>query len=212
MTVLALTDNATGSVISWGHTEFTPTSTQTVTEIYDQSTYPGGPEKYVKVVANLFAPMSQAERDLVDQWIPERRIIRVRRPAEMQVTTGPADANNGWSSAFAAPLQCPALRAGDYQLAITFELALLASATWNASGPTSAAQVRLLQNGSEIMAWLSSISEYDGRCAVFSATVAEGARPTFDVQIRRLGAAATARMRRLALTIAPVAKPHVDVT
>lgn len=211
----ALITVATGSVVGWGEEDLTGRAGagQSVVTLQTGAAPPAGvPRKYLKVVAGLFVEMTAPEKAAVDLVFPVRKVLRASRAAELTATTGNADPGNGWVSAFSAPLQSPPLEAGEYQLSVSFELALLAAAAWNGSGAASGAQARLLMNGSEIGTWIWPFDTYTRQVGVFSAAQAAGAAPVFDFQIRRAGAAATARARKIVLTIKPIGSPDVDAT
>ena len=211
----ALITVATGSVVGWGEEDLTGRAGagQSVVTLQTGAAPPAGvPRKYLKVVAGLFVEMTAPEKAAVDLVFPVRKVLRASRAAELTATTGNADPGNGWVSAFSAPLQSPPLEAGEYQLSVSFELALLAAAAWNATGALSGAQARLTMNGAEIGTWVWPFETYSRMGAVFSSPMAQGAAPVFDFQIRRAGAAATARVRKLALTITPIGTPEIDAT
>ena len=211
----AIIINATGQVRGWGEENLTGRAGagESVVNINAGAFPPSGvPRKYLKIVAGAFAEMTAPEKAAVDAVHPVRRVLRASRSSELSVTTGNADPGNGWVSAFSAPLQSPPLVAGEYELVCSFELALLAAAAWNGSGAASGAQARLLMNGSEIGTWIWPFDTYTRQVGVFSAAQAAGAAPVFDFQIRRAGAAATARARKIVLTIKPIGSPDVDAT
>jgi hypothetical protein len=207
-----LIHTATGAVISWGAQAFTPGAGQSVVQAEGESFPDGAFNKYVKVAGGVFVAMTAPERAAVDAVFAVRKILRVSRAAEFTVTTGQADAGAGWASVFSAPLQSPPLEAGAYQLSVSFELSLLAPAVWGAGGPNTSAQARLMMNGAEIASWISPFDQYARQTAVFSSSMAAGDAPLFDFQVRRFGAAATARARRVQLTITPLGTPDIDAT
>lgn len=206
--------NATQQVLEFGSLDFTSApgwngATMTQVAIADDAAIPvvNGAEiplKYTKVVAQQFVEMTAPEKAIVDAATPTLAVQRGAANAEQQTTSGHAsDATTGWVSAIGGVKTALPLVGGDWQLIVALELALLASASWNNTGPLSAAQARIVWNGTEIYNWLWPHPHYCGFSVPLGATIAEGVRPTIDIQFRRFGLAATARVRRIRYELAP---------
>jgi hypothetical protein len=214
----AVVHNATGSVLQFGFMDFTDTqsnpyfnsATMSQVQVQDDSTVPvvnGQPValKYVKVLSTQFVEMTALEKATVDAIAPVSSVQRILAPGETIVTTGHAsDTTTGFLTVIGGLKTSRPLVAGDYQLATTFEMALTGNAIWDNTGARSAAQARLLFNGTEIQTWVAPLATYTAFSAILGATLAEGAAPTFDLQIRRFGQAGlNARARRVRIEIAP---------
>jgi hypothetical protein len=201
--------NSTGSVLSYGYSDMSANAgynpaIHSVVQVGDDSYPPDGvPLKYVKVVDSAFVEMSAVEKAAVDAVTPiatpQRKIVM----AETTVATGGTDAATGFATVIGGQVTAKPVKASDYQLLVTFELALVANATWGATGPDRAAQARLMWDGGEIAGWLNPLAFYTTCTAALGAALAEGHTPTIDLQIRRFGSAGSARARRIRLELAP---------
>ena len=138
-------------------------------------------------------------------------IQRKSQAGELIVAAGAVDASTGFASVFGAPLSVAPLAAGDYQLLVSFELSLTANAVWGTSGPDRAAQARVLWNGVEIATWVTPFAQYTLLSGAASATLVDGATPQFDLQLRRFGAAGSARMRRARVELSPIATADISL-
>jgi hypothetical protein len=161
------------------------------------------PLKYTKVVDGWFVEMSAADKSAVDEVTITFEIHRGAAVAEQTNANGGTDANSGWMSLIGGEKRTPPLAGGDWRFAITLELALVAAATWGPSGPDRGAQCRVLWNGNEVLGWLQPLHSYTAVSAAVGMALAEGVRPTLDIQLRRFGTAGTARARRLHYEFAP---------
>lgn len=205
----AVIRTSTGSVLRYGYADFSgdgafDAATETQLALNESAIEPEGvPLKYIKVVAGEFVEMSPAEKAAVDAVTAVGHVLRKLQFDEITVADGGTDTSTGFTSVFGAALQVPPLKAGDWQLIATFELALVAGASWSGTGPDRAAQARLMWNGAEIATWLNPHAHYLTLSASFGATLTEGETPTLDLQIRRFGVAGSARVRRVRLELAP---------
>lgn len=208
--------NATQQVIEYGSIDYVNApgwngATMTQVALLDGATPPvvNGvevPLKYVKVVSGVLVEMTQPEKALVDSLTPSNVVQRGSANAEQTTNTGAggADTTTGWVSVFGGPkTSLYPLIAGDWQLIVSLELALAAVASWNNAGPAAAAQARLMWNGSELHTWIWPHPLYCAFSVPVGATLAEGTKPTIDVQFRRWGTAGTARIRRVRFELAP---------
>lgn len=109
-------------------------------------------------------------------------------------TNGSSD----YADLVAAVLASDPLEAGEYTLSVSFELAVL-NAT---AGSGAQAQVRF--NGAEVALASSGLNVFDMRSASQPVAVQAGDTPTIDIRLRRVGAANTARIRRVRISLAPV--------
>ena len=208
--------NATQQVLEYGSIDYTTApgwngATMTQVPLADGASPPitNGvevPLKYVKVSGGQLVEMNQTEKDLVDSLTPSSAVQRITAGPEQTVNAGAggADTTTGWASVIGGmkTSRFP-LIAGDWQLVVSLELALQAAGNWNNAGPDRAAQARLLWNGSEIATWVWPHPLYTGFGTVMGATLAEGVKPTIDIQLRRWGSAGVARIRRVRFELAP---------
>lgn len=135
-------------------------------------------------------------------------VQRIERNGEVSVTTGQTDPNGGWVVILSA--QSPKLAASEYELTVGFELSLAAAATWGTAGPNRTAQARLLYNGVEIGTWVNPFDAYDRKGITIGAKIEAGATPIFSLELRRFGAAGTARIRRTRMQLSPIVTADVD--
>ncbi len=214
----AVVQNATGSVLQFGFPDFTDLNanpyfnpvTMSQVQVQDDATVPvvNGtpvPLKYVKVVSGQFVEMTALEKSAVDTATPTSSVQRILTPGETIVTSGHAsDATTGFASVLGGVKTSRPLTAGDYQLAVTFEMSLTGNAIWDNNGPRSAAQARLLWNGSELQSWVGPLAFYSTFSALLGAQLSEGSTPTIDLQVRRFGlAGVSVRARRVRIELAP---------
>lgn len=208
--------NATQQVLEYGSIDYISApgwngATMTQVPLLDGATPPvvNGvevPLKYTKVVGGQLTEMTQVEKDLVVSLTPSLAVQRITAGPEQTVNTGAggADTTTGWASVIGGVKTSGfPLTAGDWQLVVSFELALQATAAWNNAGPDRAAQARLLWNGSEIATWVWPHPLYCGFATVMGANLAEGVKPTIDIQLRRWGTTGVARIRRVRFELAP---------
>lgn len=214
----AVVQNSTGSVLQFGFGDFTDVNanpyfnpaTMSQVQVQDAATVPvvNGvpvPLKYVKVVSTQFVEMTALEKAAVDAVTPTSAVQRILFANETIVTSGHAsDATTGFATVIGGVKTSSPLVAGDYQLAVTFEMSLVANAIWDNNGPRSAAQARLLWNGSELQSWVAPLAFYTTFSAILGAQLADGSTPTIDLQIRRFGLAGmNVRARRVRIELAP---------
>lgn len=208
--------NATQQVLEYGDFDYTSlpgwngaTMTQVALTPGAQPPIVNGveiPLKYVKVVSGNFVEMTAQEKALVDSLTPSNTIQRGAANAEQTTNTGAggADTTTGWVSVFGgAKTSAFPLIGGDWQLMVSLEIALAAVASWNNTGPNAAAQARLLWNGAEVHTFVWPHPLYCAFSVPIGATLAEGVKPTIDIQFRRWGASGTARIRRVRFELAP---------
>lgn len=202
----AVIKTATGSVVATGYTDFT---SQLKAGEEQVAVNPGAIEiegvslRYQKIVGGEFVEMTESEKGIVDASTPVAVVQRKTGSPELVVANGGTDAATGFASAIGGVITSRPLKAGDYQLLVTFEMAMVANATWGATGPDRAAQARLLWNGVEIATWINPFAFYSAFSVVAGDTLAEGFQPTIDLQVRRFGNAGSARIRRVRLELAP---------
>lgn len=206
----AVIDTATGYVKRYGTVDFTLESvfkplTETQVDINTVTQIPDGVlQEYTKVVGGNFVEMTAPEKAAVDAVLPTNVVQRKIVDAETIVATGSTDATTGWASVVGGTVTARPLKAGDYQLAVAFELSLTAVAVWAAGGPDRAAQARLLLNGAEIATWVEPLNFYSRMGVTLGDVFTEGAVLTLDLQIRRFGPAGSARARKIRLELSPV--------
>lgn len=205
----ALIQNNTTGILRYGFQDFTTdqdynAGTMTQVNIADEAAAPDDVLiKYCKVVALLIVEMTPAEKIIVDNLTPTAAVQRKIVDPETVIATGGADAVTGWASVIGGVVTTKPLIASDYQLAVAFELSLVAAAVWGAGGPDRAAQARLLMNGAEIATWVEPMHVYSRMGVTLGDVFARGTVLTFDLQIRRFGTAGSARARRIRLELAP---------
>ena len=204
--ISARINNATGAVLEWGAAALVAGLGETVVPIVDPGSFPEGePNRYVKVVAGLFFPMTLPERAAVNLAIPQRRAQRVMHVTEVMVNTNETDPGGGWGDLIALTTAQPLL-AGTYEIRLGFELALV----MNSIAHTAQAQLEV--DGVEVGTWNNSRQAYN-RCQYQDSLVfATGATPAFRLRIRRFGGGAgTARARRASLVLLPAAPILVEL-
>lgn len=108
------------------------------------------------------------------------------------------NALSDYANLVAAELESAPLDGGEYMLSVSFELAALNVV----AGSGAQAQVRF--NGSEVALASTDLNVYDVRSVSQPVAVQAGDTPTIDVRCRRVGAANTARIRRVRISLAPV--------
>lgn len=197
MTTNALINVATGAVLEWGAIEYVPGPGQAVVKILDNGmTFPARtPNHYVKVMGGFFQAMTAKERAAVDLVIPQRRAQRFVQQAETAVTTSETSPGGGWGDMI-PPTAAKPLVAGPYQIVCGFELALLVNSTEHT------AQARLEIDGVEVATWHNPRSAYSRCQFIETIAFAQGTKPTFRLQIRRLGVGpGTARGRRGSISL-----------
>lgn len=198
--ISARINTATGAVLEWGAAALVAGPGETIVSIANPESFPEGhPNRYVKVVAGLFSPMTLPERAAVDRAIPQRRVQRVRHLAEVTVSTNETDAGGGWGNVIALTHAQP-LIAGSYQVACGFELALVTGSALHT------AQAQLQVDGAEVATWHNPRQAYN-RCEYHDTVLhVTGAAPTFRLRIRRLGGGlGTARARKATIMLIPAA-------
>lgn len=207
----AVIDTATGYVKRWGFADFTTDgtfdgATETQVVLNDEAVPVADiPLHYNKIVGGDFVEMTQPEKDAVDAVMPTNGVQRINAMAEQTIT------GSAFQSVFGGVRTPRPLKAGEYVLAVTFEMKLATPAVWGAGGPSKAAQVQLLLNGTEIQQWLWPHDRYNGHAFIAGRAFAEGAQPTFDLQARALAAGSEdIQVRNARMQIQPAAPPQVE--
>lgn len=207
----AVIDTATGYVKRWGFTDFTADGnfdgvTETQVALNDEAVPVADiPLHYNKIVGGDFVEMTQPEKDAVDAVMPTNGVQRINAMAEQTIS------GSAFQSVFGGVWTPRPLKAGEYVLAVTFEMKLDSAAVWGASGPSKSAQMQLELNGAEIQQWLWPHDRYNGHAFIAGRAFVEGAQPTFNLLARALATGSQdIQVRNARMQIQPAAPPQVE--
>ncbi len=188
MSISALTLESTLQVVEWGDdggvTNPAPAGQIRHVDVTGVAVIndPANGLKYTKVVAGVFVAMSEAERTNVDNLTPSSDVQRIIRPGPI-ITDG-----TGWQSIFTSPREARPVVAGDWELTACFAIKMANGPTWDAGGADSAAEARLLVNGTVRRPWILPMAFYSTHSGCLSDNLADGVVLTIDFQTNRKGA------------------------
>jgi len=117
-------------------------------------------------------------------------------PQRVNVIAEQTNTTTTWENA--AVLDSEPVPAGDYIIAFYYELKI------QDTSDTSACQVAVTFNGSEVSTGISGVTQWDSRSGSAIVALTAGDGPTLAVQWHRIGTANTAVIRRIRMSLTPL--------